>query len=319
MASRWSLAATDHRRGRAGRRLHEYRVEGAERHRPAARGDPRAGTPGRRAARVHARTAAAARCRPAAAYTVGLITTDSSGRFSIPIMLGAEDALSAGEMALVLCDTRDDPLREQHYLRSLVVAAGRRHHRDRPTDRAARADRRTDPGRLRVQPVDRPGRHLGDRRRPRRRGVRRAASARPRPSPDRARHRTATTTAARQTRAAATVERSPAARWSASRCTASGANAGAATPSTSCSASGARRRRDLLRQRPDRPRRLRPPARTRPLRPRRHRRHRLRQLVRDGARQPAAAHHCRPGAGRARPPYGEPPAGRDRRFTPPAA
>jgi LacI family transcriptional regulator len=53
-------------------------------------------------------------------YTVGLITTDSSGRFSIPIMLGAGDALSAGEMALVLCDTRDDPLREQHYLRSLV-------------------------------------------------------------------------------------------------------------------------------------------------------------------------------------------------------
>ncbi|MFI5690533.1 LacI family DNA-binding transcriptional regulator [Kribbella sp. NPDC051586] len=54
-------------------------------------------------------------------FTVGLITTDSSGRFSIPIMLGAEDALSAGEMALVLCDTRDDPLREQHYLKSLVA------------------------------------------------------------------------------------------------------------------------------------------------------------------------------------------------------
>jgi LacI family transcriptional regulator len=54
-------------------------------------------------------------------YTVGLITTDSSGRFSIPIMLGAEDALSAGEMALVLCDTRDDALRESHYLKSLVA------------------------------------------------------------------------------------------------------------------------------------------------------------------------------------------------------
>jgi LacI family transcriptional regulator len=54
-------------------------------------------------------------------YTVGLLTTDSSGRFSIPIMLGAEDALSAGEMALLLCDTRDDPLREQHYLRTLIA------------------------------------------------------------------------------------------------------------------------------------------------------------------------------------------------------
>ena len=29
-------------------------------------------------------------------YTVGLITTDSFGRFSIPIMFGAEDALGAG-------------------------------------------------------------------------------------------------------------------------------------------------------------------------------------------------------------------------------
>jgi len=54
-------------------------------------------------------------------FTVGLLTTDSSGRFSIPIMLGAEDTLSAGELAMILCDTRDDPLREQHYLRSLVA------------------------------------------------------------------------------------------------------------------------------------------------------------------------------------------------------
>ncbi len=74
-------------------------------------------------------------------FTVGLITTDSSGRFSIPIMLGAEDTLSAGEMALVLCDTRDDPLREQHYLRSLVsrrvdgiIVTGRRTEPRAPVD-----------------------------------------------------------------------------------------------------------------------------------------------------------------------------------------
>lgn len=54
-------------------------------------------------------------------YTVGLVTTDSSGRFSIPIMIGAEDALSAGQMALLLADTRGDPIREQHYLRTLVA------------------------------------------------------------------------------------------------------------------------------------------------------------------------------------------------------
>ncbi|GAB2632779.1 LacI family DNA-binding transcriptional regulator [Kribbella swartbergensis] len=74
-------------------------------------------------------------------FTVGLITTDSSGRFSIPIMLGAEDALSAGEMGLLLCDTRDDPLREQHYLRSLVsrrvdgiIVTGRRTEPRAPID-----------------------------------------------------------------------------------------------------------------------------------------------------------------------------------------
>jgi LacI family transcriptional regulator len=66
-------------------------------------------------------------------FTVGLVTTDSFGRFSLPVMLGVEDALGAGEMAVLLCDTRDDPLRERHYLRTLVarqvdglIIAGRR-------------------------------------------------------------------------------------------------------------------------------------------------------------------------------------------------
>lgn len=66
-------------------------------------------------------------------YTVGLLTTDSSGRFSIPIMIGAEDVLAAGELSLLLCDTRDDAVREQHYLRTLlarrvdgIIVTGRR-------------------------------------------------------------------------------------------------------------------------------------------------------------------------------------------------
>jgi len=46
-------------------------------------------------------------------FTVGLITTDSFGRFSIPVMLGAEDALGIGEMSVFMCDTRDDPERER--------------------------------------------------------------------------------------------------------------------------------------------------------------------------------------------------------------
>ena len=53
-------------------------------------------------------------------YTVGLITTDSFGRFSIPVMLGAEDALGAGQMSVFMCDTRDDPVRERLYLDMLL-------------------------------------------------------------------------------------------------------------------------------------------------------------------------------------------------------
>ena len=66
-------------------------------------------------------------------FTVGLITTDSFGRFSIPVMLGAEDALGAGQISVFMCDTRDDPGREQQYLAMLLsrrvdglIVAGRR-------------------------------------------------------------------------------------------------------------------------------------------------------------------------------------------------
>ena len=69
-------------------------------------------------------------------YTVGVVTTDSFGRFSIPMLLGAEDALGAGQMAVLLCDTRDDPLREQHYLRTLAA---------RRVDGIILTGRRTDP------------------------------------------------------------------------------------------------------------------------------------------------------------------------------
>jgi len=66
-------------------------------------------------------------------FTVGLLTNDSFGRFSIPVMLGAEDALLAGQIAVLLCDGRDDTIREQHYLRTLlarrvdgIIVTGRR-------------------------------------------------------------------------------------------------------------------------------------------------------------------------------------------------
>src|SRR3954462_6666194 len=53
-------------------------------------------------------------------FTVGLITDDGFGRFSIPVLLGAEDALGAGQMGLFFCDTRDDPIRERHHVSMLV-------------------------------------------------------------------------------------------------------------------------------------------------------------------------------------------------------
>jgi LacI family transcriptional regulator len=53
-------------------------------------------------------------------YTVGVLTTDSFGRFTIPVMLGAEDALGAGQISVLLCDGRGDRIREQHYVRTLL-------------------------------------------------------------------------------------------------------------------------------------------------------------------------------------------------------
>jgi LacI family transcriptional regulator len=84
-------------------------------------------------------------------YTVGLVTTDSFGRFSIPILLGADDALGAGEMAVLLCDTRDDPVREQHYLRTLVA---------RRVDGILLTGRRTEPRPPVVLPANMPVVHV---------------------------------------------------------------------------------------------------------------------------------------------------------------
>src|SRR5256885_14708208 len=66
-------------------------------------------------------------------YTVGLLTSDSFGRFSIPVPPGIEDALGAGSIAVYLCDARGDRVRERHYLDGLlarrvdgIIVSGRR-------------------------------------------------------------------------------------------------------------------------------------------------------------------------------------------------
>lgn len=53
-------------------------------------------------------------------YVVGVLTTDSIGRFTIPLLTGAEDVLGAGQMSMMLCESRGDPVRERHYLQNLL-------------------------------------------------------------------------------------------------------------------------------------------------------------------------------------------------------
>ncbi len=66
-------------------------------------------------------------------YTVGMLTSDSFGRFTLPLMEGIEDSLGAGQVSTLLCDGRGDVLRERHYISELlnrrvdgIVVTGRR-------------------------------------------------------------------------------------------------------------------------------------------------------------------------------------------------
>jgi LacI family transcriptional regulator len=52
--------------------------------------------------------------------TVGLITSDLEGRFSIPVLMGAEDAFGTGSVSVFLCDARGDAIRERHHLNALL-------------------------------------------------------------------------------------------------------------------------------------------------------------------------------------------------------
>jgi LacI family transcriptional regulator len=52
--------------------------------------------------------------------TVGLLTNDLVGRFSIPILTGAEDAFGTGKMSVLLSDARGDSIRESYHLQALL-------------------------------------------------------------------------------------------------------------------------------------------------------------------------------------------------------
>jgi LacI family transcriptional regulator len=53
--------------------------------------------------------------------TIGLLTDELGGRFSIPILLGVENALGNHQMSVLLCDARGDPIRRRHYLHTLLA------------------------------------------------------------------------------------------------------------------------------------------------------------------------------------------------------
>jgi LacI family transcriptional regulator len=52
--------------------------------------------------------------------TIGMLTVDLESRFVTPVLMGAEDAFGSGSMSVLLCDSRDDAVREQHHLRMLL-------------------------------------------------------------------------------------------------------------------------------------------------------------------------------------------------------
>jgi LacI family transcriptional regulator len=65
--------------------------------------------------------------------TVGLISTDAFGRFSLPILEGLEECLSDSRMSVFMCNAADDPERERQHVESLlrkrvdgIVVTGRR-------------------------------------------------------------------------------------------------------------------------------------------------------------------------------------------------
>ncbi|UYO00907.1 MAG: LacI family DNA-binding transcriptional regulator [Devosia sp.] len=74
-------------------------------------------------------------------YTVGLISNDSFGRFTMPIMEGLERVLHEEGIALFMCNATDDPAREQRHIDQLL---GKRV--DGLVFTGRRADRRAAPG-----------------------------------------------------------------------------------------------------------------------------------------------------------------------------
>lgn len=57
---------------------------------------------------------------PGRSFLVGVLSTDAYGRFTIPILTGAEDTFGPGEVSMLLAESRGDPIRETHYVQTFL-------------------------------------------------------------------------------------------------------------------------------------------------------------------------------------------------------
>lgn len=74
-------------------------------------------------------------------FTVGLLTNDSYGRFSLPLMAGVSDALVDAGVSVFLCNVEDDPRLGQLHVEAMldkrvdgIIATGKRIDRHLPID-----------------------------------------------------------------------------------------------------------------------------------------------------------------------------------------
>ncbi|RWD93866.1 LacI family DNA-binding transcriptional regulator [Mesorhizobium sp.] len=74
-------------------------------------------------------------------FTVGLLTNDTYGRFSLPLMAGVSDALVDNGVSVFLCNVEDDPRLGQLHVEAMldkrvdgIIATGKRIDRHLPVD-----------------------------------------------------------------------------------------------------------------------------------------------------------------------------------------
>ncbi|MBN9026839.1 MAG: LacI family DNA-binding transcriptional regulator, partial [Rhizobiales bacterium] len=74
-------------------------------------------------------------------FTVGLLTNDTYGRFSLPVMAGVSEALLDNGVSVFLCNVEDDPRLGQMHVDAMlekrvdgIIASGKRLDRHLPVD-----------------------------------------------------------------------------------------------------------------------------------------------------------------------------------------